>query len=181
MTSIFKFKTAQLLKAQGFACALLCGCQTDLRSPNHGLELEYPAREDFALVSDAMQLRCGTLDCHGQIGRNMRLFGRFGLRLADTDSPFEPLTTEAEYEASYWSVVALEPEAMTRVVRGDESPIQLAFVRKPRGLEKHKGLQLMSKGDPLDRCLVGWATAAADPDACTEAIQTPRPEPDGGK
>jgi hypothetical protein len=48
------------------------------------VELLAPTRNNFEQVADAMQPHCGTLDCHGEAGRNMRLFGSRGLRLPDT-------------------------------------------------------------------------------------------------
>jgi hypothetical protein len=182
MTRMRNVRITQLLQAQALLVSLsLGGCEPDNRSPNNGLVLEYPSREDFTGPADAMQVKCGTLDCHGQIGRNLRLYGYYGMRLDPANNPIDPFeTSDAEYDASYASVTALEPEELTRVVKGEASVIDLAFVRKPRGLEKHKGHQLMTKGDPLDRCLVGWLTAAPDPDACMEAKMTGRPLPDGG-
>src|SRR6267154_195476 len=44
-------------------------------------ELLAPPRANFERLADAMQPHCGTLDCHGQAGRNLRLFGGRGLRL----------------------------------------------------------------------------------------------------
>ena len=175
-------KATQLAKVQALlVVSTLWGCGADRNSPNHGIgELAVPDRADFPLVSDAMQLRCGTLDCHGQMGRNLRLFGHFGLRLDNSHNPFEPPTTEAEYDASYLSVVGLEPETTSKVIKRELTPVQLAFVRKPRAIELHKGHQLMTQGDPLDRCLVSWLLGAFDADACTTVIETPRPEPDGG-
>lgn len=158
------------------------GCTADLRSPENGIgALAVPSREQFPLVGDAMQKYCGTLDCHGQIGRNLRLYGRLGLRLpGDGGGTFDP-TTDEEYGASYLSVIGLEPETLSKVVKKDSSPFELAVVRKPRGLELHKGSQLMSRGDALDLCIVGWLIGEASADACTVAIETPRPEPDGGQ
>jgi hypothetical protein len=157
-------------------------CGSDLRSPENGIgELAVPSREQFPLVGDAMQKYCGTLDCHGQIGRNLRLYGRLGLRLpVDGGGTFDP-TTEEEYGASYLSVIGLEPETLSKVVKKNISPFELSMVRKPRGLETHKGLQLMSRGDALDLCIVGWLIGETSADACTVAIETPRPEPDGGQ
>jgi hypothetical protein len=131
-------------------------------------------------VADAMQKHCGTLDCHGQIGRNLRLYGRLGLRLPGDGGTLDP-TTEAEYHASYLAVIGLEPEALSKVVNKDSSPFELTMVRKPRGLEKHKGLQLMDRGDALDICFVGWLIGEYNVDACAAAIDIPRPEPDGGQ
>jgi hypothetical protein len=159
----------------------MSGCGADLRSPESGIgDLAVPSRDDFALVGDAMQRRCGTLDCHGQIGRNLRLFGRLGLRLPGGGDLFDP-TTEEEYSASYRSTVGLEPETLSKVVKKDVSPYELAMVRKPRGLESHKGFQLMTRGDALDICIVGWLIGEPSPDACTAVIETSKPpESDGG-
>ena len=176
-------KAAQLMKSQALLVFLtLGGCGPDLRSENSAIgELQFPTRDDFPAVSDAMQLKCGTLDCHGQMGRNLRLFGHYGLRLVDGGNPIDPFeSTEEEYEASYLSVIGLEPEAMTKVVRKQLAPIDLQFVRKPRNIESHKGHQLMIKGDALDTCLVGWLTGAFEGDACAYVVTHPKPEPDGG-
>jgi hypothetical protein len=142
--------------------------------------LEVPTIANFKRVGDAMQLHCGTLDCHGQQGRNMRLYGHFGLRLDPLDNPLEASTSTAEYEASYWSIVGLEPEIMASVVSHRVAPDQLSMVRKARGVEKHKGGQLTAEGDPLDRCIVGWLVGAFDTDACLTVNNMSRPEIDGG-
>src|SRR3954467_11362409 len=79
--------------------------------------LQPPPRAGFARVADALQPSCGTLDCHGQIGRNLRLFGARGMRLDPKEASAEGTTTPAEYLATYWSVVGLEPEETSAVVR----------------------------------------------------------------
>src|SRR5579863_7327102 len=97
----------------------LFACQTDVYDPQTDpatLPLAIPARNVFPQVADAMQLHCGTLDCHGQIGRNMRLYGQFGMRLNPADDPLGQVTTPAEYDACYESIVGLEPEIMSQVV-----------------------------------------------------------------
>jgi hypothetical protein len=157
------------------------GCGSDLRTPEGGnRDFAMPSRDDFPLVGDAMQMRCGTLDCHGQLGRNLRLFGRLGQRLPREGDILDP-TTEEEYTASFLSVVGLEPETLSKVVKKEASPFALTMVRKPRGIESHKGLQLMSRGDALDICIVGWLIGEYSADACTAAIETSKPEPDGGQ
>jgi len=161
----------------------LLGCQNDVYTVQDNQEnahLAVPARNVFPQVADAMQLHCGTLDCHGQVGRNMRLYGQFGLRLDPKGDPLGQVTSNAEYDACYSSIVALEPEAMSQVVRRIASPDALAMVRKPRGIEEHKGGQVVVEGDALDRCVVGWLVGQFDAVACTTVVQTPRPEPDGG-
>jgi hypothetical protein len=170
----------EIVRGMVFALALV-SCQSDVRSvDSKNGPLDVPSRANFNRVSDAMQLHCGTLDCHGQIGRNMRLYGHYGLRLSLTDNPLEAPTSMAEYDASFWSVVGLEPETMSRVVENKSDPNALAMIRKPRGIEHHKGGQLMTEGDDLDRCLVGWLTDAFELAACNAVADAPRPELDGG-
>ena len=155
----------------------LVGCTADLRSTNADTSghLSAPDRTGFEVVADAMQLHCGTLDCHGQIGRNMRLFGQYGMRLDPTFDPLTEPTSAAEYDATYTSIVGLEPEAMSQVVQGRAAPDTLSMIRKPRGIEKHKGGQLVVEGDSLDRCLVGWVTGSIDSNSCTTVASMPRP------
>jgi hypothetical protein len=141
---------------------------------------QLPSRAQFPVVSAAMQHRCATLDCHGQVGRNLRLYGFGGLRRSTPESPIaDPTldpTTESELDASYASTVGLEPEDLWRVVAQGADPSHLSIVRKTRGTEKHKGGQLAEIGDALDRCLVLWLTGKPDPVPCEEVSNAPRPE-----
>jgi hypothetical protein len=143
---------------------------------------QLPSRAQFPVVASAMQLRCATLDCHGQAGRNLRLYGAGGLRLSTSTDPIvDPLidpTTPSELDASYESSVGLEPEALWRVVTQGADVNELSMVRKTRGIEKHKGGQLARTGDALDRCLVLWLEGKADPLPCEQVRDAPRPEVD---
>ena len=129
--------------------------------------LELPDRATFPLVADALERRCATLDCHGAPARNLRLYTGSGLRLDPADVPGSGSTTEAEYDASYRSVVGLEPEIMSDVVaeRGS-APERLTLVRKARGLEDHKAGALLRAGDPADRCVTSWLASATDEEQC---------------
>jgi hypothetical protein len=132
-------------------------------------------------VHTFLENQCGTLDCHGQTGRPFRLFSVNGLR-AESDaglSRFAPLTADELY-ANYLSAVGLEPEEMSRVVVGDDSPTALLIVKKPRLIEHHKGGKKMSQGDPEDTCLTSWLADPAhfegvsfDSACCDEAGQVP--------
>jgi len=90
------------------ACLLLaCGggiVGDPLTLPPHsgapGTTLAAPERATFEPVDDVLQATCGTLDCHGQLGRALRLYGGRGLRLAPTDNPADDPTTPAEYDRS---------------------------------------------------------------------------------
>jgi hypothetical protein len=158
-----------------FALSLLACAPADEERPA-GQDLALPDRATFAPVADALQIGCGTLDCHGQPGRNLRLYGARGLRLQEGDTSAAGATTAAEYDASYWSLVGLEPERLSDVVadRGAR-PERLALVRKPRGRELHKGGTLMEPSDDLDRCLVRWLAGVPDQAACEAFTSKPRP------
>jgi hypothetical protein len=137
--------------------------------------LSAPSRTDFPDVGNALQMRCGTLDCHGQVGRNMRLYGFGGLRLSAPETPNGDPTTDQELNASYDSVVGLEPEALSHVVTHHADPDQLSLVRKMRGIERHKGGQQSQVGDALDRCVVLWLTGNFDSTPCGSVISAPTP------
>jgi hypothetical protein len=159
--------------------ASLSGCfagevqPSDLEAPSGAGagELQAPSRADFKLVGDALVSGCGTLDCHGQPGRNLRLYGNHGLRLRAEDNPGGSPTTDAEYDATYWSTIGLEPEILAEVVLAKGAkPERLQLFRKARGTDKHKGGLLMKEGDPMDRCLLTWLSGKMDETVCTAAI-----------
>jgi len=140
------------------------------------VELLAPTRTSFEQVADAMQPHCGTLDCHGEAGRNMRLFGARGLRLAASANPLDGKTTPAEYDATFWSVVGLEPETLTAVLEDKgANPERLSLIRKARGHERHKGGTLMSAGDPLDQCLLSWLAGPIVEGPCKVAAKYAAP------
>jgi hypothetical protein len=131
-----------------------------------------------------LDLRCGTLDCHGSTFRNMMLFGYQGMRLPLSDPNATPNlpgsadTTIDELVADYHSVVGLEPEIMTQVVLdGGASPERLTMVRKARGTESHKGNQIWNEGDDADVCLTSWLASNVDKGACARAINAVEARP----
>jgi hypothetical protein len=134
-----------------------------------------PDRASFDAVADALDHRCGSLDCHGSAYRNLRLYGHEGLRLDPTMRPSSKNdTTKAERDADYQSVIGLEPEIMTAVVTsGGQSPERLTLVRKALGLEAHKGGTLWTAGDVQDRCFRSWLSGATDGAACQSALTYP--------
>jgi hypothetical protein len=137
-----------------------------------------PPRPGFEVVANALQPHCGTLDCHGQIGRNWRLYGGRGLRLDPKANPADGTTTPDEFDATYWSTVALEPETLTLVVRDKGAhPERLSMIRKGRGTERHKGGTQMVVGDDLDRCLTAWLADAIIEAPCRSAAKFGTPLP----
>lgn len=135
------------------------------------IQEDIPDRASFPVVSDLLDHRCGTLDCHGNTYRNLRIYGHEGLRLSPTDQPTAHGTsTAAEYDETFQSLVALEPEIMGAVVRDHgASPERLTFIRKARGTEDHKGSKIWDEGGPEDRCVVSWLSGAVDTALCQTA------------
>lgn len=155
------------------AAALQLGCEAPEVA---GSALLVPSRGHFPAVAGALERRCATLDCHGRPERNLRLYSGIGLRLASSDVSGSGSTTEAEHDASYESVVGLEPEALSVVVsEGGEAPDRLTLVRKARGAEAHKGGARITPGDDADRCVTSWLASAVDEAACARAAEVGPP------
>ena len=103
------------------------------------------------------------------------------MRLKPTDIPFcggilpgETFTTTDEDQATYRSVVGLEPTVMSTVVAGHgEHPELLTMVRKARGLEAHKGGVLITPGDDQDVCITSWLAGNVNMMACAQASTYP--------
>jgi hypothetical protein len=134
-----------------------------------------PDATSFPPVAAMLIQACGSLDCHGTLGRNLRLYGDTTLRLSPTDVPSTLIpTTRDEVTQDFESVLGLEPEIMSQVVAsGGADPERLTFVRKARGSESHKGGAIVVPGDPRDVCITSWLKGTADASACTAALSLP--------
>ncbi len=158
------------------ACALGAALACSTPATDGRVTPKEPPNDDasFRPVADMLVHRCGSLDCHGTVYRNLRLYGREGLRRSADASPtvvVGSVTSPEEYAEDYASVVGLEPEATGQVVaEGGAAPERLTLVRKGRGQEAHKGGALMSVGDDRDRCLVSWLAGRTDTAACKSAV-----------
>jgi hypothetical protein len=161
---------ARLALAMGL---LVCAAACVTESADTRVVTPVPDRATFPPVSDLLDRRCGTLDCHGVTYRNLRIYGREGLRLAPTDRPSSKpgTTTVAEYDATFASLVGLEPELTGAVVtEGGARPERLTFVRKARGTEEHKGLAIWAEGGLEDLCVTTWLAGKIDTATCTKAL-----------
>lgn len=166
---------------RGFTLAALLavasGCVTE--SESAPIEDMCPAVTDFALVSQVIERRCGTLDCHGDGGRSLRIYGRTGLRKPRANAPpgYESgglvATTPEEVQSNYWSICGVEPEKMDGVVKKELVPADLLILRKPRLVESHKGGQVLVEGSPGDRCISTWLAGAPDVAACNAELLIP--------
>jgi len=118
-------------------------------------------------VSEFLERRCGTLDCHGRLERPLRIYGERGLRLPNDAGllPGSGKTSDAEYTANYRSVLGLEPEQLNRVMDG-ESPSILLLISKPLAYDpdrpgtdkgvRHRGGPQIIEGQEGYRCLYQW-------------------------
>jgi hypothetical protein len=163
------------------ACAgIAASCSpvpSDLRI---GVDAPDGSEMQFGPVAEYLDERCGTLDCHGTMSRNLRIWGCEGMRLDPSDIPQCDRrmggtgTTPAEHQATYRSLVGLEPAVMSYVVETHGlHPELLTFVRKARGIESHKGGKLITPGDNQDVCITSWLTGSTNAMACGLAIGFP--------
>ena len=110
-------------------------------------------------VVGMLAMKCGSLDCHGSIGRSLRIFSQYGLRLVDdagdVSGGVNP-TTPSEVYADYISAISVQPELTSKVFYGLQDPHTLLILRKPLGLERHKGGQVLQANDDGDLCLTSW-------------------------
>jgi hypothetical protein len=157
-----------LLGAFGF----LAGCSgpsSDARE-----QIAAPPRDTFEPVADVLASHCGSLDCHGTKPRNLRIYGQYGLRIGGVTGG-DPTTAE-EYDATFLSVVMLEPTVLSEVVsQGGREPARLTMVRKGRGAEAHKGHDPMPIGSDADHCLLSWLASQPTPVECAAAAEIERP------
>jgi hypothetical protein len=119
--------------------------------PNEDLYKQY--------VDPYLARRCATLDCHGQVGRPLRLYSQLGLRQSDagvidpidvTGFRGEP-TTDAEKHANYEAVVGLQPEVMAQVAADlGAGSDRLLLLLKPQMLIPHKGGKIINQGQGND-------------------------------
>jgi hypothetical protein len=112
-----------------------------------------------------LENQCGGLDCHGQVGRPLRIYSTNGLRLPNDASlmPGSGLVSSDELFANFSAAINIEPAEMTRVVEGLDAPTQLLLVKKPLGLERHKGGTRMVMGDDMYTCLTSWLLDSSTP------------------
>ena len=151
-----------------FFLALLAACS--FADPNATTAPLLPDRNQFETsVSPFMEKTCGALDCHGQLGRPLRLYSQFGLRRDLTEAGLRDTgpTTAQELTDNYFAVVGLEPEDL-----GTPSALLL---QKPLDIEgggvRHKGGPVLRKGDEGYVCLSSWLAGQVDVANCTTAAK----------
>jgi hypothetical protein len=125
-------------------------------------------------IDGFLHKRCGTLDCHGQQGRALRLYGYRGFRLYNVDAGLisgVQATTESETRANFDAIVSLEPEEMSRVIaEAGDNPNRLLFLRKPLNIERHKGGPSLAEDDDGYKCITAWLRASPGKDGVLSPI-----------
>ena len=169
-----------VLALAGTIGALACsGPPTDTR-----IGIVEPDRAQYDPVAKLLEHRCGSLDCHGSPYRNLQMWGCEGMRLDPDGAGLIPRcraaggrdTTTVENDASFRSLVGLEPQVMSTVVTGKGvHPELLTFVRKARGDEAHKGGALWKPGDAQDTCVTSWLAGTTNTQACADGAADPPP------
>lgn len=164
----------------GFVALAAPSCSSVPSDARIGIDAPNGSEDQFGIVGDYLDHRCGSLDCHGQVGRNLRIWGCEGMRLDPKALPGcsvatgGSFTTPAEHQATYRSLVGLEPTVMSAVVEGHGAdPEMLTFMRKALGYEAHKGGTLITAGDEQYVCLTSWLAGQTDQTACVDAIGYP--------
>jgi hypothetical protein len=169
--------TARWRKARSLAGILGATTACTVPPADDRTAFSAPARDVFPAVGEMLGSSCGSLDCHGHVARNLRIYGFKGLRLEGV--PGVGVTSPVEYDRTYDSVVTIDPEALASVVdENGDRPERWIVVSKGRGSEAHKGNVAMVPDGEADRCLVSWIAGALDEEACAAAAEIVPPEPE---
>jgi hypothetical protein len=177
-----------LLVAAIVGARATASCATTPANQRITIDAPFSSEASFGPVANFLDHRCGSLDCHGNTARNLVIWGCEGLRLEPYDAPIcgraqgGRATTPDEHQATYRSLVGLEPTVMSEVVASHgQDPDLLTFVRKARGEEAHKGGALIMPGDDQDVCITSWLAGATDTIACASAVSEPAFPPVGSE
>ena len=123
-------------------------------------------------VHRVVEVRCATLDCHGNTLRPLRIYSETGLRLRDELR--DTALTDQELLLTIDSFASIDPDHLG-------TPSHLAL-RKPLALSAggihHEGLvHFPSTDDPAYQCLSRWLSSDLDPsfDAICDAAYVEKP------
>ena len=134
-------------------------------------------RESYAqFVQPYVGLRCGSLDCHGESGRALRLYAEDGLRLRG-DLRGEPIA-EDEIDHNIASFAGVSPDSSPAA---EHLALTKGLAVAAGGFAHVGGDIWTATDDPGYQCLVAWLSNApldaTAQQACTEAYEQVAFEP----
>jgi hypothetical protein len=159
--------------------ALVFGNACSSVNPNAISDLSLPDKDQFITqgVDVFMEKKCGALDCHGQVGRALRIYSQNGLRMKDGDmsgARDTRVTTPEELSANYYSVVGLEPEEISKSNISQGNYTDFLLLKKPLDIEgsgvRHKGGPVIRSTDPGFECIITWISGMVSKDKCDAAL-----------
>ena len=151
------------------ATGLMAGVAMAAGCPDVGAPVQLGVRGQASYAREVhavIEARCGTLDCHGDARRPLRIYAETGLRLRD-ELRGQPLTPE-ELADNLRAIEAIDPGAAAE---------EHLLVRKPlavaAGGQKHLGGELWAtRTAAAPTCLVAFLSGRDDVamvDACAAA------------
>ena len=132
------------------------------------------APDNFAVVSDAMVYRCGSIDCHGSKYRNMRFYGYSSERLDAGTEVDQGKSTPDEVYKNYEAMAGVEPEIFAQVIADKgANPERLTLYRKALGLEAHRAGTRITPGEDADICLKSFLASNINLTSCQAVTDKP--------
>lgn len=122
-------------------------------------------------VQDYVGYRCGSLDCHGDMGRSLRIYAKDGLRKSDALRR-QPMSLEEIDD----NVAALS--VFSRFDAVDQSFSLTKALSVGSGGMAHEGDPVwQDRNDEGYLCLAGWLAGTSPASACANALALVEPEP----
>lgn len=156
---------------------MLFGTSCSAVDSNAIAPLALPDRDQYVNqgVSTFMEKRCGALDCHGQVGRPLRIYSSTGLRKNLVKGERDTRATQPdELLDNYYATVGLEPEEISRSRVTGGAFTDFLLLKKPLGIEgggvRHKGGPVLRSTDPGFECLLTWISGAVNKAKCEDGI-----------
>ena len=110
-------------------------------------------------VEPVLERACGTLDCHGQVGRPLRIYGQYGLRFVDPDAATRPGHAGHDRDRARGQLPGRHRPSAGADDRGRpgqrsrprrDPPAQAAAARAPQGRP------VLVEGDDAYNCIMSW-------------------------
>ncbi len=173
--SVLKAVSTKRMTIHGFAtiatiALTIVGACTDTdRAP---IEIDVSPERETAFARDVQAyvgVGCGSLDCHGDGSRALRLYAKFGLRYID-----ELRTLEVADEETRANVRAFA--ALTGPTGREHLAVLKALAESAGGMAHVGGDIWADTSDPGYLCVLAFVSGQADSSACADAFAAIDPE-----